>query len=924
MKRKGMRMAIAGTALALASALTAETPDKFIRYVEATGQQAVDVGVRGRYGVRMEATVEWTALADSAILDARANGDTDSRIYLGHCGGKGNISVACGSNYWTTRGAGHGRRNCLWQTGRTYTMETDFAVTNEVVTTETVVTNLVENPATGETSEVEETVTTTTTNQICKIVCTVDGIALDVPQTVYDLIDTGTNLYLFACNIQGTPHWMAKARCYGMKIWLDGALMRNFRPCMKDGRVGLYDAVSGTIFYSNTGTDLVYDAHEDVPDEFVEYVEARGNTYVDTEVIGRSGTRCEADLEWLAVNGDYGFLDARGTYGGDDRVMLIHTHNAGMAVAYGTFKGNYGHTYSTGTRYTVASELKAGSQTLVVNGETVYSAADPATYDTGRSLYLFGNNRGGSVDNRCRARLYGLKIWQDGALVRDFRPCRKRGVPALYDDVEKRIFYAAQKRLASPNDYTAEGQPDYFVDYLTANGTVSLDTGVRARAGTRAAGEMAWTRARTWNEEVNAYIEDVNMRPERTYLGAVNGESRFYMIHEAGAMSVWSGYGDQRTYPSSVTTNTVEEVVDNGDGTATTNNVEQVVTNDIAWVAGRTYAFDVSYAAGAQTIDLDGERILAKDSGASVDAGCNLYLFACNNNGTPQYEAPARCYGLKLWQDGALVRDFRPCVKDGKALLWDDVTKTLYRPVPDIPAAGNVGDRLPQTLTGDEKPDVYVEYVESDKTLFVDTGVIGRSGTTAELEMQWLGGTDDTFIGSRISESGSTGNSRFFMWHWASKSMGYGYGLFRYPKNGDPTVVGSNQEIADKVPAQLGTTYHVRSSLNAGSQRIEVNGTSIVDVADSLDLDTGYPLYIFACNVGGTMKYPSAARLYWLKLWQDGRLVRNFRPVRLDNNQAALWDSVTKQIFLPSKPFSAVGPRGEKVGADRNTVIIIR
>ena len=922
--RKSMRMAVLGTVVMVVFALSAETPDRFIRYVEATGAQAVDVGVRGRYGTRMEATVEWTALADSAILDARTSADTDSRIYLGHCGVSANISVAYGLNHWATRGSGGNKRSCLWQTGRKYKMETDLAVTNQIVTTETVVTNLVENPETGETSEVEETVTTTTTNQICKASCTVDGIALDLPQSVYSLIDTGTNLYLFACNIQGTPHWMAKARCYGMKIWLDGVLVRSFRPCMKDGRVGLYDYVSETIFYSNTGTDLVYDANEDVPDEFVEYVEARGNTYVDTEVIGRSGTRCEADLEWLAVNGDYGFLDARGTYGGDDRVMLIHTHNAGMAVAYGTFKGNYGHTYSTGTRYTVASELKAGSQTLVVNGETVYSAADPATYDTGRSLYLFGNNRGGAVENRCSARLYGLKIWQDGALVRDFRPCRKRGVPALYDDVDKRIFYAAQKRLTSPNDFTAEGQPEYFVDYLTANGTVCLDTGVRARAGTRAAGEMAWTRVRDWNQEVNVYLEDVYNRLERTYLGAVSGESRFYMIHEAGVKSVWSGYGDQRTYPSSVTTNMVEEVVDNGDGTATTNNVEQVVTNNIEWVSGRKYAFDISYAVGSQTIDLDGERILAKDSGASVDAGCNLALFACNNNGTPQYEAPARCYGLKLWQDGALVRDFRPCVKDGKALLWDDVTKTLYRPVPDIPAAGNVGDRLPQVLTGNERPDVYVEYVESDKTLFVDTGVIGRSGTTAEFEMQWLAGSDDTFIGSRISESGSQRDSRYFLWHWASDAFSYGYGTFLYPKNGDPTVAGSRDAIAEKIPAQRNYTYHVRSSLNAGSQAIEVNGTTIVNRTDARNLDTGYPLYIFACNVGGTMKYPSAARLYWLKLWQDGKLVRNFRPVRLDNNQAALWDSVTKQIFLPSKPFSAVCPRGEKVGADRGTVIVIR
>ncbi|MBR1587055.1 MAG: hypothetical protein IJ658_01900 [Kiritimatiellae bacterium] len=185
-------------------------------------------------------------------------------------------------------------------------------------------------------------------------------------------------------------------------------------------------------------------------------------------------------------------------------------------------------------------------------------------------------------------------------------------------------------------------------------------------------------------------------RHERTYLGAVNGTSRFYMIHLA-AKSVWSGYGDQRTYPQAVTTNMVEEVIDNGDGTATTNNVEQVVTNNIEWVSGRKYAFDISYAVGSQTIDLDGKRILEKNSDASVDAGCNLYLFACNNNGTPQYEAPARCYGLKLWQDGRLVRSFRPVRLDNnQAALWDSVTKAIYVPSTPFSAVGPRGEKVAQ------------------------------------------------------------------------------------------------------------------------------------------------------------------------------------------------------------------------------------
>ena len=241
---KTSKLCVLGGVFAACLAAGAETPDRFIRYAEATGVQAVDVGVRGRYGTKMEAEIEWTALADMSILDARTDANTDSRVYLAHSGGTGQIGVGYGKYYTTFRGSGGERRNCTWELGRTYKVETDFAVTDEIVTTQNVVTNLVENPETGETDEVEETVTTVTTNDICKASCKVDGLALNLGQGFFDLIDTGTNFYMFACNIQGTPHWMAKARCYGMKIWQDDAngvrqLVRDFRPCMKNGRVGL-------------------------------------------------------------------------------------------------------------------------------------------------------------------------------------------------------------------------------------------------------------------------------------------------------------------------------------------------------------------------------------------------------------------------------------------------------------------------------------------------------------------------------------------------------------------------------------------------------------------------------------------------------------------------------------------------------------
>ena len=47
-----------------------------------------------------------------------------------------------------------------------------------------------------------------------------------------------------------------------MKIWQTDAngvyqTVRNYKPCLKDGRAGLYDEVSDTVYFSLSKTDLV-------------------------------------------------------------------------------------------------------------------------------------------------------------------------------------------------------------------------------------------------------------------------------------------------------------------------------------------------------------------------------------------------------------------------------------------------------------------------------------------------------------------------------------------------------------------------------------------------------------------------------------------------------------------------------------------
>ena len=450
----------------------AETPDRFVRYVESTGSQYVDTGVTGRWNTRVEAQVEWLEFKDSSLIGSRTSSSTGSRLYFCYC-----LNVD-GNMYTTTYGGGvevtwNGDWKARWEKNRIYDYVSEFSATN------------------GESQ---------TTNTI-----KVDG--LTVWSKTGNCLDTGKTLHLFACNVGGTASYKSKARIYRLKIWQgpkdggDMTLVRDLMPCVKDDRAGLYDTVSGNILYSGSGTDLECDEDSEKPDEFVDYVESTGCGYIDTEINAQSGTSAEIDLAVLTTRARNKSVLGAYTADGDKRFYLLYCNTGVMRVGYGALSGEDATIYSVGTRYLVESSLSSGTQTLERTNidesgkkKTLYTGTNSAEVDLEMPLYLFACNNDGTADWAGQYRLYGCKIQQGGELVRDFKPCLKDGEFALYDDVSKRIFHMKRGFLNGPVQKKAvKAKNLVFVDYIESSGWETLDTGVRARAGTRAKGEFAYT-----------------------------------------------------------------------------------------------------------------------------------------------------------------------------------------------------------------------------------------------------------------------------------------------------------------------------------------------------------------------------------------------------------------------------------------------
>ena len=439
------------------AAAEAGPPDKFLEYVESTsgGNQWIDTGVVGKCNTKAEMKVQWNESADKTFLGTLAASGGDTRFLL------------CATDRYGQISGGH----------RIYDRGT---IVRSSTAPDHVVSSIMHDGAKATVSVI------------------VNGSASVSATRTEAALDTGRTMYLFARHeANGTANYYTLAQCHGVKIWqMDGngawQLVRDYLPCEKGGRAGLYDTVSGEIFYSRSAADFVAGPaatkYLGRPDHFIQYVESTGTQYIDTEVVGRPNTAMQAHVLWYETS-DTCFLGSR-VDGGNTRFVL-HACNNPYYMAHRSYSKAACSTEGKFTHRTtepdfISSGISHDGTTLSywmdVNGiRYVNQSRTEAALDTGLSMYLFAQNKGGAVALPSKVRCYDLKIWQDDVLVRDFRPCLKNGRAGMYDAVSGWIYFPQGGELNYPND-----APDKFVKWVNVPGTSYVPTGVFAENGVAA------------------------------------------------------------------------------------------------------------------------------------------------------------------------------------------------------------------------------------------------------------------------------------------------------------------------------------------------------------------------------------------------------------------------------------------------------
>ena len=275
------------------------------------------------------------------------------------------------------------------------------------------------------------------------------------------------------------------ARIYGVKIYEDDTLVHDYEPCEKDGIPGFRDRVGGG-FKTNGKAWNAFAAGGDYTkytSPFVATPENNSDTYIKTDygVISNAcvALDCAPISTWSANN--CAIFDAVGNTQNDiagnfKRIYAYFRNDTGFGVQVLVTSGGYITNIASPTTLTNATGAIKMRRTYgldtVLNskgmskGFVVTAGETNATKDAHALLLTLPSNNklviAAEYDGGAKAplRIYGCKISESGAAVREYAPAVVDGVAGLQDQMEGGGFV-----VAAVGTLTAGG----FVPTVTAS-----------------------------------------------------------------------------------------------------------------------------------------------------------------------------------------------------------------------------------------------------------------------------------------------------------------------------------------------------------------------------------------------------------------------------------------------------------------------
>lgn len=347
----------------------------------------------------------------------------------------------------------------------------------------------------------------------------------------------------------------------------------------------------------------------------VEYIAASGTQYVDSGVAETADTAVDCKFDVDTVASDY----------------LFGTRQNSSNLSYnGIYKNNvleYNYneiSFMAADSIELTEEVSGTTNNITINGASHTAATGTGTGETMLIFairYQTGYNNGRIRPYGGATKLRHFKIKQNGALVRDYIPCKNPdGVVGLYDIVGGEFYTTplAEEPVELPDGYTQ-------VAYLQSTGSQYIDTGVQGDSDVRVTADF----------EITAFGSGTTF-----IFGAQGTDSVRYTLGMTSAGVFRSDFGSAMTSGSAASLNTRYSADKNG---------------NVCSVGGQTLT----------------------SAAATFTGTTNIYLFGRSYSSVSCSQI--KMYRCKMYKAGTLIRDFVPCKNpDGVAGLYDIVNGKFY------------------------------------------------------------------------------------------------------------------------------------------------------------------------------------------------------------------------------------------------------
>lgn len=183
-------------------------------------------------------------------------------------------------------------------------------------------------------------------------------------------------------------------------------------------------------------------------DSEIEFLQSTGTQCINTGVPTTLPIVVEVDFEFASIAGNnvvFGSVMPSSSY--SNRCFLVTSSTGGNYLSLGVSE-NYINpktnvwAINSGIRYKANFGFSSTGCSLEINGQTIYSDSTSRSLSTNYNIYVFARNNADTIgsDTYSMIKLYGMKIWTNNHLVRNFIPVRKYIHGHLYDSVTNSLF----------------------------------------------------------------------------------------------------------------------------------------------------------------------------------------------------------------------------------------------------------------------------------------------------------------------------------------------------------------------------------------------------------------------------------------------------------------------------------------------------